>query len=108
MDTKTSRDEMLRTYHKGLRELLGDLLERVVLYGSHARDEAGPESDVDVLCVLHGPFNYGEMVARTSELTARLSLEYDIPLSRAFVTLEDYEARQLPFLMNVHKEGVVL
>ncbi|MEE9457284.1 MAG: nucleotidyltransferase domain-containing protein, partial [bacterium] len=32
-----------------VREKFGDAVERVVLYGSRARGEAGAESDVDVL-----------------------------------------------------------
>ncbi|MEA3364965.1 MAG: nucleotidyltransferase domain-containing protein, partial [Candidatus Hydrogenedentes bacterium] len=79
---------------------------QVVLYGSSARSEERHDSDIDILCVLRKPFNYGEMIARTSALTARLSLDYGVVLSRSFVTQEEYETRQLPFLMNIRKEGI--
>lgn len=106
--TSTLRDEILRAYGAGLREALGDALDVVILYGSHARGEAHDDSDIDVLCVMRRPFDYGEMIARTSVLTARLSLEYDVVLSRAFATRDDYEMRQLPFLMNIRREGVAV
>ena len=104
--TSTQRDEILHVYRAGLREALREALEAVILYGSHARGDDRKESDIDVLCVMRSPFDYGEMIARTSALTARLSLEHGVVLSRAFVTRDEYETRQLPFLMNVRREGV--
>jgi hypothetical protein len=51
-------------------------------------------------------FDYGELILRTSEITAEISLKYDVVLSRSFVSLEHYQTRQTPFLMNVRREGV--
>lgn len=98
--------EVLCEYREGLKAELGEQLERVILYGSHARGDALEGSDIDVLCVLREQFDLGEMIRRTSELTARLSLQHDVALSRTFVTRADYENRQLPFMMNVRREGV--
>ena len=67
-----------------------------------------PHRDIDVLCVMSGSIDHGQLIERTSELTARLSLQHDVVLSRAFVSREAYDSRQLPFLMNVRREGVPL
>jgi predicted nucleotidyltransferase len=106
--TSIQRDEILAAYSDGLRELLGEALDAVILYGSHARGDACDESDIDVLCVMRRTFDHGDMIALTSALTAQLSLEYGVVLSRTFVTREDFETRQLPFLMNVRKEGIAV
>ena len=106
--TSTQRNEILHAYRAGLRKALHEALDTVILYGSHARGEDSKESDIDVLCVMRKPFDYGEMIARTSALTARLSLKYGVVLSRAFVTRDEYETRQLPFLMNVRREGIAV
>ena len=106
--TPTQRDETLTRCRAGLQRILGPALDAVIVYGSHARGEASNESDIDVLCVMAEPFDYGEVIARASELTAQLSLDHDVVLSRAFVTLADYESRQLPFLMNVRREGLAV
>jgi uncharacterized protein len=42
--------------------LYGDRLVRMVLFGSQARGDAEPESDIDMLVVLHGPLNPGEEI----------------------------------------------
>ena len=100
------RNQVIAAYREGLEQVLGAALDRVLLYGSHARGESGADSDIDVLCVMRDPFDYGELITRTSELTARLSLENDVVLSRSFVGRDDFETGQSPFLMNVRKEGV--
>lgn len=81
----------LREYSAGLREALGEALDAVILYGSHARGDARSESDVDVLCVPRQPFDYGQMITSTSDLTSQMSLKYGVAFSRAFVTRDDYE-----------------
>jgi predicted nucleotidyltransferase len=52
---------------KRLTELYGDRLVRLVLYGSQARGDAHPESDVDVLVVLKGPVNVSAEIKGASK-----------------------------------------
>lgn len=89
-----------------LTQLLGEKLDRALLYGSHARNEARSDSDLDILIVLKGEFDYGTMIRRTSELIARLSLENNIVISRAFISKERLENESSPFTLNVKREGI--
>jgi predicted nucleotidyltransferase len=98
--------QILRELREGLIQILGDHLVNVFLYGSRARGDARPDSDIDVLIVLNEDFDYGEVLSRTLDLTAALSLEYDVVISRAFVTRERFEHEMSPFLMNVRREAV--
>jgi len=99
---------ILKEYRTRLEETLGENLDSIVLYGSQARGDAEEGSDIDVLCVMKKSFDYGELILRTSEITAEISLKYDVVLSRSFARLEDYETRQTPFLLNVRREGVAV
>jgi predicted nucleotidyltransferase len=83
-------------------------LEGVYLFGSRARGEARPDSDVDVLIVLRDEFDYADMLRRTSFVVARLSLQYDLVISRVFVTREQLLHGETPFLLNVRREAVPL
>ena len=104
--TEEKLSEILQILRSGLAELLGTQLEAVYLYGSHARGEATSDSDIDVLIVLNRNFDYFEMIEKTGDLAAKLSLENDTVIALAFVTKDNYKTRQTPFLMNVRREGV--
>jgi predicted nucleotidyltransferase len=101
-------DLALARYRVRLRHDLRGALDSMLVYGSRARGDAVDGSDVDVLIIMKEPFDYGDMLERTSDATAEISLEYDIVISRVFVSREDYESKQTPFLMNVRREGVAL
>jgi predicted nucleotidyltransferase len=99
---------ILKKLNRTLKRLLGERLEAVYLYGSHARGDARPDSDIDVLIVIKGDFNYFDMVQKVSRHTAKLSLKYETVISCAYVTQEDYEHRRTPLLLNVRREGVAV
>ena len=98
--------QILAEYRARLEELLGDALDSVLMYGSHSRGEATDDSDIDVLCLMKIPFDYGELILRTGPISAALSLQYNVVISTAFATRKDYENRNTPFLMNVRREAV--
>lgn len=108
MVTQKRLNLIVEEYRSRLATTLGDELELIVLYGSQARKEAVEGSDIDILCVMRNPFRYGELINRTSQVTAEVSLKYDVVISRVFVTGEAYESHQSPFLMNVHQEQLAI
>jgi uncharacterized protein len=99
---------ILKKLKKGLIEIYGEQVDRILLYGSRARGDERPDSAIDILVVLKDDFNYSEMLRLSSDLAASLSLENDVVISRAFVSRKQFENRQTPFLMNVRREGVVV
>jgi predicted nucleotidyltransferase len=108
MSSPPSIDQILKEYRQRLIILLGTQLDSLVLYGSQARGEAGPGSDIDVLCIMKKPFDYSGLIRRTSQATSEISLKYDVVISRVFVTRDPYIAQATPFLMNIHKEQVAV
>ncbi len=104
--TQTQLSQLLATLRRELARTLGDQMQAVILYGSRARGEASPDADIDVLIVLQGDFDYGDMLKRTSPIISTLSLDNEVVISRAFISAERYQRERSPFILNVRREGV--
>jgi uncharacterized protein len=86
--------------------LYDDRLADVILYGSQARGDATPQSDIDILVTLRGNFDYVTEVDRTTPFIADLCLEQDVLISVAFADEQHHRKAQTPFFMNLRREGV--
>ena len=99
-------DQILREFRDGLEQIYGSRLVRVVLFGSQARDEAEPDSDIDVMLVLREPVNPHEEIRRLSAFRAELCLKYDVVISCVYVSEREYRQDGTPLMLNVRREGV--
>ncbi len=97
--------ELLVRLRRGLEHLYGERLAGVYLFGSFARGEATPESDVDILVVLDEVTDYGQEIERTGHLVSELSLDYEVSISRFFVSSSAWQNRDSPFLSNVREQA---
>ncbi len=79
---------------------------RIILFGSHARGEAGPDADVDLLVVFAGS---RPMADRSLEIRQRLAAPFPLDL---LTRSEGEIARRLKygdfFLREILEQGVVL
>jgi len=91
-----------------LERLYGQRLASLVLYGSQARADAEPGSDIDVLVVLEGAVDPGREIARTESDVADLCLTHGVVLTCLFVSREQFAEEQSPLLINVRREGVTV
>ncbi len=87
----------------------GDRLERVVLFGSKARGDFAPESDLDILVVLHD----GDWRLRDAVALAAFDpmIEHGVVLSPLIVDVADYlwwQEHNAPIYRNICAEGVDL
>jgi predicted nucleotidyltransferase len=99
---------LLAELRRRLEALYGPRLVRLMLFGSQARGDVEPGSDIDVRVVLEGPVRPGEEIARTGEITAEISLENNVVISCTFTSADRFEHEESPLMINVRREGVLV
>jgi len=104
--TSDEVQEILSRLRRSLEALYAGRLRGLFLFGSYARNEAEPGSDLDVLVVLDSFESYSREIERTSHLRAELSLEHETTVSLVYASEEEWRRRASPFLLNVHREGL--
>lgn len=107
MATISINDSVLVRFRRGLDQIYGDRLERVVLYGSRARGEAGPDSDYDVAVFLHDMDSLGAELHRLADLSTDIIEE-----TGAFVHAMPYRAgsyrERTPLMFEIRTDGIDL
>ena len=90
----------------GLIRIYGDRLKGVYLYGSYARGDYRPGSDVDVMILLSDYKNYWKELRRSSQLASDVSLEYEVTVSRLLIKETQWQESAMPVVRNIHKDGL--
>ncbi len=109
MCTRSQLNAILSVIGASAREVLGESLRQVILYGSFARGDNDEESDIDIMVLADIPAERCMAVRlNMSGDIDRLSLENDVVIS---VTVKDCATFDkwrpvLPFYQNVLREGV--
>jgi len=100
------REELLRRVKSALEEAFPKRLRGVILYGSEARGEADPDSDIDLLVLLDGQTDFWADVRVCIHALFALSLEADRPIDATPVDFREYEAQEWPLYQAVKEEGI--
>ena len=100
------RDELLKRIRSALEDDFGERLEGVILYGSEARGEAEPDSDIDLLVLLSGPIDFDQDLRMCIHVLYPLVLEVGRPIDVFPVDAEDYKSGRISLYVNAKKEGI--
>ncbi|MBM3474440.1 MAG: nucleotidyltransferase domain-containing protein [Armatimonadetes bacterium] len=91
----------------GLQAIYGPRLRQVILFGSYARGEAEPHSDVDVALVLDDYDRSVEEARRIEDVWGRVCLENGVLIQPLFVRERDAQAPWQPVHLSIRQEGVL-
>lgn len=97
---------ILAELKRGLEAIYGERLKAVVLFGSQARGDATPDSDVAVAVVLDDFESAPEGIRRPSELFWTLSYDHDMLLSCVPVRRDDWRRGDSMLPQSLRREGV--
>ena len=91
------------------RRVYGEDLRKVYLYGSYARGDQQPDSDVDLAAIVRGERPaLQEALKKVWRDSADLELEYGTIVSPTVIPEDEFEKYReaLPYYRNIVKEGV--
>jgi len=83
-------------------------VEKVILYGSYARNEADEHSDIDILIVVKDWADTKKIEKEMDNLLFDILLEEKKLVSLLVVKESLFENYKAPLFLNIKEEGVVL
>jgi predicted nucleotidyltransferase len=97
---KKCKQELQKTYRERLK--------KVILYGSMARGQTNPASDIDLLVLLSPPFNYFTELRQAVEILYPIQLNSERLISAKPASIEDFEAGNILLYRNARREGITV
>ncbi len=98
--------ELLPEIKSRLEEAYGERLRGVVLYGSQARGDARPDSDIDILVLLDGPVQDWVDLRRATDAIYPLILQHGVIIDAHPVDAELFDHEESPLYALAHREGI--
>ncbi|MGH2522214.1 MAG: nucleotidyltransferase domain-containing protein [Anaerolineales bacterium] len=98
--------EILKRCKTALESNYKSQFKGLILYGSIARNQAGPASDIDLLVLLSPPVDYFKELRTIIELLYPLQLESEQLISAKPASLDDFERGIIQLYRNAKREGV--
>jgi predicted nucleotidyltransferase len=86
----------------------GSRFKGLILYGSMARNRAGPSSDIDLLVLLSKPFDYFYELRQIVDLLYSIQLESEQLISAKPAAMDEFEYGGLQLYRNAKREGLFL
>jgi len=89
-----------------LEDIYGERLRGVYLYGSAARDQLTPDSDIDIAIILDDIKSRFEEHERTSQLGSDVSLEENTLVTFLLISEEDFREGLFTIHRMIKREGI--
>jgi len=99
----------VQTFLQRLHQHCGQTLQQTVLFGSKARGDSAPDSDIDILIVVNE--ESWPLRDAISTIAARVSLEYGVLIGPRVIGQERWqrlERERFSLYENVTREGIPL
>ena len=101
--------DILCSIKQGYKQVYGDDIMDIYLYGSYARGDYEQDSDIDFVAIVKGNrLDLQKKLKIMWDIAADLGLENDIVISPTVIPYNEFLQYQekLPYYRNIIKEGV--
>ncbi len=103
--------DLIEQYVVEIKKIYRDHLRQIILYGSYARGDFGPDSDIDIMILLDiSDLELKQYSQQLSYMTYDFNLDNDIDIKPIVKSEEHFKKWMVnyPFYANVRREGVML
>lgn len=104
-------NNVMNHYVEEIKNIYGEYLRKIILYGSYARGEATESSDIDIMILVNlDDLEIKEYSDELSSITFDMNLDNDLMIMPIVKNEEHFKKwiGAYPFYRNVEKEGVSL
>ena len=111
MCDKTQLNKITSQIVEAYRDIYGQSIKNIVMYGSFARGDFDGESDIDFAAIVVGERQ--ELQKKLEEVWDKASdidLEHDAVVSPVVIPYEEFleYKDKLPYYRNIDKEGIIV
>ena len=103
--------DILMEFSQEIKQVLGDKLTKIILYGSYARGEQKENSDIDIMVLTtYTDEEIEKIETKIFDIAFDFEMKYFLDISVIIKNEKhfNYWLGSLPFYDNVEREGVVL
>ncbi len=106
-----TKQQLIQQYVSNIHDIYGSHLRQIILYGSYARGDFRPDSDIDIMILLDlSDIDIKKYRHQLSDMTFDFNMDYDVDIKPIAKSEEHYRkwVDNYPFYSNVNREGVRL
>ena len=103
--------DLIEQYVEEIKKIYGSYVRQIILYGSCARGDFRPDSDVDIMILADiSDLELKAYAQQLSYMTYDFNMDYNIdikPIAKSEAHFNKWIVNY-PFYSNIHREGVIL
>lgn len=105
---KQKVEQISQKFKQHCQEQYGQRLVKIVLFGSYARGDFRPSSDIDILVVIKTPLDWNRDSQQVTEFVANISIQTGELISCIFMDSDCFEQARQFLLVAIRKDGIIL
>ncbi len=100
--------DLIKQYVEAVKKIYGSHVRQIILYGSYARGDFRPDSDVDIMILVDiSDLELKAYAQQLSYMTYDFNMDHDMdikPIAKSEAHFNKWIVNY-PFYSNIHKEG---
>ena len=102
-------EKILSLFKNRIEQRLGNRLQKIILFGSYARQEAKADSDIDIMLVYNNEHYQGiREISLVSDIINDFLLEFGVLISILPTSSKIYQSTNRLIYRNIKKQGILL